>query len=831
MENRNSDDNVNTDPLELFNKASQAMENEAYEEALELAQRALQDELTGDEIRQRLYIMIAYCHYQADRYEDALAYFRKGAKDAKMSDDELYAFAHTLYLSDQNDEAAEVLDHIIDRYDDNHDVVHMRGLAEYYRDEPDFDKALNWLQRAAKLDSERTEYFLIADSLRMLERFEESLPYYEKALELNPDADYIYYYYGLSLYFSDRVDETLAAFRKAVELNDDYAQAHMDLGRIYLESGRKNEALVHIEKAVAMGHPDAKDTLKELMESEFDTSQSSQTEEDSQDDEYEYYDDEASYFNFPEDEPDRSIHPLIQPTWYSRLLRFPMKMIFISIGLIIGLLFVVGVFIFEHEKVNEIPPALSESLRAYDNTAFVETSIISEGDKRYERRIARGTTLLPVAWYGRSLLVELPNGERGIVPQNTIDKYYRVYIPPGIHLYDTPQTRSSAGTIGENGTRGVVLSSVGELVSRRYEVQLADGSVSYVSQFSVQSDLSRMEIPRINRSNRRLYQLDHLNDKLAGADLRQLTRRLGIPTSRIIEQNSGRVIYMFPSVMIVNQGERYPRTAVTTKEDRVTAVLPQGEPQTVRADQFTYTAFIQNLGLPNLYLQRAPWTIAWQDREPDLISRGLDRVKEWSSLVGWIVHILVIILFIGLVLWVLYGFFSLPLLLLWPFVRLIGTKTKLPNGLINLAIWLLMGILFIAFYYVSVVTFNLTWSGFALTLYGIALFFFYLYLAFQTTSYINCVRCKDCRIWGCTRDLGSIYLGYKRKVSYERVYKGSSTSLDGKVRTHYYETRPKVSFTYYYQDFYGCRLCGLRWWNKESAFKQRNDMDHSRIPK
>lgn len=814
----------------LFRQASDAMEREDYDKALQLSLKALEQNDLALDNRLRLYVMIASCYYQQNNYEEAISWFEEAEAGADMADHEIYYYARSLYHGERYDEAARILDQMMGRMDDNASANHLRGLIEYNLDNTDFDKALNWLMKAAELDEDKAENFYIGDCLRLLERYEEAIPWYEKALSENPGLAFGYYYYGITLYFADRVNDAIASLQKAVKLDDTHQQSHLDLGRIYTGTGQKNEALHHIQRALELGHPEAKEALSDLAQSEFGDSSgadggqesSVQTRGQGFNQLDEYYDSPTGYYTFPENEADKRIHPLIQKTENTQLHQFEGKLYTRFAGLILGLLFVGAAFFWAYEKVDEMPPTLDIPLKAHVQTEFSGSSVLSDGETALSPRISRGTALLPVAWYRGDLMVELPDGQRGLLPRNTIDRFYNVTIDGGSHIYDDIHGQAFSGRVDEDGAEGIVLSNIDQLDERRYRVRLDDGRVGYINRYSIRDGLRQLDIPTINRDNRRIYQIDHLNKKLAGADQRQVTRRLGIPASRINDTAAGRTVYLFPNVMIVDQGQRYPRAAVIMQGENVTQVLPQGEPKTVYADQFAATPLIQNLGLPNLYLQDTPWHV-------HAGRNWIDDLKDWSAWVGWIVHILVIIIIIALFLVVLYGFFSLPLLLAWPVALFMGTKTKLPNGFINAFVWVLMALLFIAFYFASIVTFNIQYGMFILGAYGVVLFFVFLFLTLDATSFINAVRCPDCKIWRCVRDLGSIYLGYDRSVTYEKVYTGSSTS--GNVRTNYYEEQPRVSYTYYYQDFFGCRICGSQWSQRVSKHSKRGDMDHSRIPK
>lgn len=812
---RPAGDDADADPLELFRLASEAMDNEEYEEAIERARQALENELTGEELANQFRAMIAYCHYQADRYEEALDWYRQAGDEVEMTDDEYYAYAYTLYREEEYIEANLALDLISEEFQDDAAVLMLRGVVLYNFDEPDYQTVLDYLQRAAEKKPDRSEDYLIAECLRKLERFEESYPYYRKAIGNKPDNPRLYYFYGLALLLGGHIQEAIAAMKESAERDDQQADVHLNLARVLVAEERKEEALDHIEKAIALGDPDARELLRQLMEGEQETGED--------DSEYEWEEEEEEV-----EDPAQQLHPLAQDTMYSIRHRFPMKLIFMLAGLTLGLVVVIGVIFSEYERVPGPPPVIEDTMRTQLATAFTSLSQFAEGERRIEITLPLGTELKPIARYGYQILVELPDGQRGLVDANTLNRFYDVTLRSGTRLYSEPHGMASSGEVGEDGARAINLSSIDELRNQRQQVRLVDGgTITYVQSGSMRREIYHMRLPVVNRRNKRLYQLERLEQSLAGADINQVTRRLGIPTGRLIDRASSQTIYLFPLVMIADQKQRWSSTAVVMEDDRVTRIVPQGEPRSVAIDQFTPVGYFQATGLPNLFLQAAPWFVV---AETDWISRRLDQLKEWSRTVGWIVHIIVILIFIALVLMVLYSLFGLPLLLSWPLVFLAGKTTRLPNGLLKLMIWLLLAAGFTGFYFLSLAAFDISYGNFILTVYGIVLFVFFLRMGQQATEYLDASRCNNCRVWKSVDLLGSLYLGYDRSVSYERVYTGKSTSWIGNTEYHHYEDRPRYSYTYYYQDFFNCGLCGNEWWTKESAHRKRADMDHSRVP-
>lgn len=816
-------------PLELFQKVAEAIDAHDYEEALELAMQALDDELTGEELANQLKAWIAFCHFQADRFEEALNWYREAGDEVEMTDDESYAYAWTLYHEGEYYEASLALDMISEEFQDDPAVLTLRGIVGYNFDEPDWQEILDNLLLAAEKNPEKSEDFIIGECLRMLERYEESYPYYRKAIEAQPDNAKNYYFYGVAKLLGDEPEQAIIAMQESLARDDENANVHLDLARLLIAVDRKEEALEHIERAIALGEPEAKEVLTMLMSSEYATdAEDGDHDGEDHDDEEEYEDEDYEWEEEDYGDYLKRLHPLAQETMYSIRHRFPFKMSGMLIGVALAAAAAIGVMITQYERVPGPPPVVEDRLYADEATGFITMSQFAEGDRLIETPIAEGTPLLPVARYRRQMLVELPDGQRGLVPQTALDRYHQVTIPPGTRLYREPHGGASIGEVGEAGARATSLSVVSEYRIERQHVQLHDdGTIAYIPNRIMRRDLDQMQLPRLNSRNQRLYERDRLEQALKGADIGQVTRRLGVPAAHLTDPSAGQTIYLFPHVMLIEEGQRWPRAAVITEDGRVTRIVAQGEAGTLPIDQMNAISYIQASGLPNLYLQSSPW---FTPAGSDWISLRIDDLKEWSRTVGWIVQILVILFFIILVILIIYSLFGIPVLLTWPVIYLMGKTTRLPNGLLHLVMWLLLMAGYTGLFFLSIGLLDLKMNNFFITLYGIFVFFFFLSMGLQGSEYLTSSRCADCRIWKSADLLASIYLGYEKSVSYERVYTGKSTSSDGQTEYHYYEERPRYSFKYFYQDFFNCQLCGKRWDTKETEYRKRDDMDHSRVP-
>ncbi|PWJ18152.1 tetratricopeptide repeat protein [Jannaschia seohaensis] len=119
------------------------------------------------------------------------------------------------------------------------------------------DAAVEVLSALTKSHPDRqTVWAAYGDTLRRLERFQESAAAYDRALELAPGGQarnwYLHYVRGIALERTDQWDAAEADFRAALELNPDQPQVLNYLGYGLVEKRVKlAEALDMIERAVA----------------------------------------------------------------------------------------------------------------------------------------------------------------------------------------------------------------------------------------------------------------------------------------------------------------------------------------------------------------------------------------------------------------------------------------------------------------------------------------------------------------------------------------------------------------------------------------------------
>lgn len=91
-----------------------------------------------------------------------------------------------------------------------------------------------------------------AYSLMTQGRFEESLRWIDRSIELDPVSVANNEDRGRILHFAARYDEAIAQLLSTIELDPNYPEPHRILGMVYLELGKLHEATLELEKALTL---------------------------------------------------------------------------------------------------------------------------------------------------------------------------------------------------------------------------------------------------------------------------------------------------------------------------------------------------------------------------------------------------------------------------------------------------------------------------------------------------------------------------------------------------------------------------------------------------
>jgi tetratricopeptide (TPR) repeat protein len=121
-------------------------------------------------------------------------------------------------------------------------------------DKKQLDEAMTHLRAAEKIDPNNAEIQNnIGLVLLQTAGPEAALPYYQRALEIEPNrAAAVHYNMGRALLLLGRPNESVPYFKRALQIDHTYVLAHSDLGDALLLLGRVEESYEHLRIALAV---------------------------------------------------------------------------------------------------------------------------------------------------------------------------------------------------------------------------------------------------------------------------------------------------------------------------------------------------------------------------------------------------------------------------------------------------------------------------------------------------------------------------------------------------------------------------------------------------
>ena len=127
--------------------------------------------------------------------------------------------------------------------------------VEYYN-EKDYEAAIDKMLEAEKAGLDEVAlgdvYSILGHCYLELERIDEAFSYYEKALEIEPDA--VEYIVNIAIAYRQigNYDKAMELYQKALEIDPDYPELNVSLGALYVLENEPETAIPYFEKAIEL---------------------------------------------------------------------------------------------------------------------------------------------------------------------------------------------------------------------------------------------------------------------------------------------------------------------------------------------------------------------------------------------------------------------------------------------------------------------------------------------------------------------------------------------------------------------------------------------------
>ena len=140
------------------------------------------------------------------------------------------------------------------------DAVALNNIGcEYFR-KGQYEKALEWFERKAKIEPDYTVFKNMGTSYFALQQYEKALEYFEKSSLLKPNAE-TFYDMGVVYQNLGHHEKAVDNYKKAVKMKVDYIDAYNNMAYIFHELGNREKTIEYYEKIISI-RPNAKIYLR-----------------------------------------------------------------------------------------------------------------------------------------------------------------------------------------------------------------------------------------------------------------------------------------------------------------------------------------------------------------------------------------------------------------------------------------------------------------------------------------------------------------------------------------------------------------------------------------
>jgi tetratricopeptide (TPR) repeat protein len=149
------------------------------------------------------------------------------------------------------DEADKLYRQVLVREPNHPDALHLLGVIYGQRGQP--ETAVDLISRALKVRPDEAQFHCrLAENLRALRRYQESIASFRRAIELADNDPTIHNSFGAALGEMRQFDLAIEQFRRAIEIKKDFADAHSNLGAALVATGALDDAIAALQIALQL---------------------------------------------------------------------------------------------------------------------------------------------------------------------------------------------------------------------------------------------------------------------------------------------------------------------------------------------------------------------------------------------------------------------------------------------------------------------------------------------------------------------------------------------------------------------------------------------------
>lgn len=140
---------------------------------------------------------------------------------------------------------------VLEMHPRNAQALHLLGLVAFQAGKIDLSK--QFIEGAISVDAFHAPFWAdLAEVYRALDRDDDAILAYKKALDMNAEMADTWTHYGSLLQTRGNVDDAVICYRKALEVDPNYAGAYAFLGIAMQEQGDLESAQQLLEQAVQL---------------------------------------------------------------------------------------------------------------------------------------------------------------------------------------------------------------------------------------------------------------------------------------------------------------------------------------------------------------------------------------------------------------------------------------------------------------------------------------------------------------------------------------------------------------------------------------------------